>query len=161
MATATHIPTKWMKAQAAGVAAQIINLADTTAGNFVCGIVVAGAGIPSTSSSGIQYIADITGTNTEMSYAGYARQSLTGITWAFDATLGQVDWSFSNIVFPQEAADPGTGRYAFIAYKGVGSGDATYPVVGVLDLGATVSTVNGSLTLTCPAGGLIQFQGGG
>lgn len=161
MATATHIPTKLMKVQGTVTTSQFVQFADTTAGNFVCGIVVAGASIPSTQAGGIQFIADVTVTNTELSYAGYARQALTGITWAFDANNVQVDWSFANITFAQNAADPGTGRYGFIAYKGVGTTDATFPVVAILDFGQTVSVVNGSLVLQSPTGGLIQFTGGG
>lgn len=163
MATATHIPTKLMLAQGELSSTLGVNFDDTGAAHFKCGIVVAGSGIPSTQSTGIQYISDITATNAELSYSGYARQALTGITWAYDANNVQVDWSFSNITWAQNSADPGTGRYAFIAYLGPSGAyaDTAAPVVAVLDLGQTVSVVNGALVLQAPAGGLIQFTGGG
>lgn len=164
MSTATHIPTKLMKVQGAITSNQAVNFGDTTGAHWVVGIVIAGSAIPSTLKTGIQYISDVTGTNTEMSYSGYVRQNLSSIVWDFDGSAsGQVDWSFANITFSQQAADPGTGRYGFIAWLG-GSGafaDSAAPVVAILDFGQTVSTVNGSLVLQCPSGGLIQYTGGG
>ena len=235
MATATHIGTKLILAQSELSSTLGVNFDDTTAAHFVCGIVVAGNGIPvteyfndtsitgtTTSASntitspsvnpvtagvlpnmaisgtgipagtyvqsvtsttivmtqnatasaagvaltitgGVQFIADVTATNAEMSYSGYARQDLTGITNAVASNGTQVDWDFSNVTFPQEAADPGTGRYGFIAWLGASGSytDAAAPVVAILDFGQTVSTVNGSLVLEPPAGGLINFTGGG
>ena len=162
MAAATKLPTKLLKAQGGITSGQAVNLGDTTAGDFVALIVEAGSGIPSLSSTGAQYIADITGTNTEVSWSGYARQSLTGITWAFDATLGVVDWSFSNFGWAADASDPGNvNRYIVIGWKGAGSGDATYPVVALIDPGAVFSVATASYTVSAPAGGLIQMTGGG
>ncbi|MGH7996170.1 MAG: hypothetical protein ACREFX_07450 [Opitutaceae bacterium] len=164
MTTATHIPTKLMLNQGALSSTLGVNFGDTGTAHFKCGIVVAGTGIPNTTYPGLTTIADLTGANAEMSYAGYARQALAGITWAVDGTVDtQIDWSFSSITFPEETADPGTGRYGFIAYLGPSGSyaDAAAPVVAVLDFGQTVSTANASLTLAPPAGGLIQFTGGG
>lgn len=163
MATATHLPQKLLSAWGEISATLGVNLDDTTAGHFVCGIVVAGTGIPSTNSSGVQFISNVTAGNAELSYAGYARQALTGVTWATGADNVSVDWSFSNITWAQNAADPGTGRYGFIAYLGPSGtyADAAAPVVAVLDFGQTVSVVNGSLVLQSPAGGLIAFTGAG
>lgn len=160
MATATHIPTKWMKAQGALTANQAFNIGDATAGVFKILAVKAGTGIPSTLSGGIQYVADVTATNAEDTAIG-ARQSLSGITWAFDAANGVVDWSFSNIVYAQASGDDGLTRYFVICYTGVGSADASYPVAAILDPGQLCSVVNGSLTLQCPTGGLLQMTGGG
>jgi hypothetical protein len=160
MATATHIPTKLINAQAIVTTSQIVNFNDTTLGNYVCGI-VGQTTLPPMGSSGIQFVVNIFASNSELSYAGYARQTVSGITLSYDANGVQVDWSFNSITFPQNASDPGTGRYGFIGYKGVGSNDGSYPVVAVLDFGQTVSVVNGSLVLQPPAGGLIQFTGGG
>jgi hypothetical protein len=71
MATATHIPTKLMKAQGQLTANQNVNLSGDT---FKIMAVKAGSGIPSTSSSGIQFVSDITGTNAEDTLIG-ARQT--------------------------------------------------------------------------------------
>lgn len=157
MATATHLPTKLMKAQGALTAGQAIALATDT---LMMLMVKAGTGIPSTSSAGIQFVADVTATNAEDTLIG-ARPTLSGVTWAFDASLGIVDFSFSNVVYAQAAGDDGLSRYGVIYDSSVGAGDSTHPVLAILDLGQTVSVVNGSLTLQCPTGGLIQFTGGG
>jgi hypothetical protein len=160
VATATHIPTKLLFAQGALTANQTVNFNDTTAARFRIMAVKAGSGIPSTSSSGIQFVADITSTNAEDTLIG-SRQNLTGVTWANDASLGVVDFSFSNVVYAQAGGDDGLTRYFVIYYTGVGAADATWPVVAILDPGQLVSVVNGSLTIQCPTGGLIQFTGGG
>jgi len=158
MATATHIPTKLMKAQGALTANQNVALGTDV---FKIMMVKAGSGIPLTSSAGIQFVADVTATNAEDTAIG-ARQSLAGVTWAFDASLGVVDWSFTNITYAQNAGDDGLSRYGVIYDETQSAGtDATRPVVAILDLGQTVSVVNGALVLQCPTGGLIQFTGGG
>ena len=166
MTGSIHVPTKLMKAQGGISSGQAVNLGDTTANDFVAGIITAGAGMPLLSSTGAQYIADLVttpNTNVELSYAGYARQSLTSVTWAFDATLGVIDWSFGNLTWAQNSADPGTGRYVFFAWKGVGSSDATYPLVMLFDPNGTglLSVAAASLTLISPTGGPLQFTGGG
>jgi hypothetical protein len=157
MATATHIPTKLLKAQGQLTSAQAVNLSGDT---FKMLAVKAGSGIPSTASGGIQFVADITATNAEDTNIG-ARPTLSGVTWAYDASTGVVDWSFSNVVYAQAGGDDGLTRYFVIYDSSQGSGDSTYPVVAILDPGQTVSVVNGSLTIQCPTGGLIQFTGGG
>lgn len=157
MATATHIPTKFMKAQGAKTSGQSSDLSSTTA--FHCMAVKAGSGIPSTSSSGVQFVADITATNAEDTAIG-ARQALSGVTWAFDASTGVVDWSFSNIVYAQAAGDDGLTRY-FVIYDEAGGTDATRIVIAIIDPGQLISAVAGSVTIQCPTGGLIQFTGGG
>lgn len=162
MAAVTHIPTKLIKAQGGLVAGQAVNFGDTTAGNFMALILTAGTGLPSFSSTGVQYVADVTATNPEVTWAGYARQALTGITWAFDATLGVVDFSFSPFTWAADASDPGNvNRYIALYWKGVGTGDATYPLIPFIDPGAVFSVATASYTVTAPAGGLMQMTGGG
>jgi hypothetical protein len=46
---------------------------------------LAGSGIPSTS-SGVQFVSNVTGTNVEDTLIG-ARQTLSGVTWAYDGGL--------------------------------------------------------------------------
>ena len=113
-------------------------------------------------SSGIQFVSQAQTANTEQSFAGYSRQNLTGVSWAYDPSGVAIDWTFSNITFSQQAADPGTSRYGFIGYyTTLQSGDSNAPVVCILDFGQTVSTVNGSLVLQSPASGLISYTGFG
>ena len=158
MATATHIPTKLMKAQGQLTANQNVNLSGDT---FKIMAVKAGSGIPSTTSSGVQFVADATATNAEDTLIG-ARQTLAGVTWAFDASTGVVDWSFTNVTYAQAGGDDGLTRY-FLIYDETQSSatDATRPIVAILDPGQLISVVNGSVTIQCPTGGLIQFTGGG
>jgi hypothetical protein len=158
MATATHIPTKLMKAQGQLTSGQACNLSGDT---FKIMAVKAGSGIPSTSSSGIQFVSDITATNNEDTLIG-ARQTLSGVTWAYDASTGIVDWSFSTVTYALAAGDDGLTRYFVIYDETVSSAtDATRPVVAILDPGGLVSVVSNSVTISCPSGGLIQFTGGG
>jgi hypothetical protein len=159
MTTATHIPTKLGFAQGDLQPGQTVRFGNSAAGQFVCGLLT-GAALPPMGSSGIQFVSDAQSANTEQSFAGYSRQSLTGVSWSYDASGIAIDWTFSNITFSQQAADPGTSRWGFIAYTGQ-SGDSNNPVVCILDFGQTVSTVNGSLVLQCPASGLISYTGFG
>lgn len=162
MAAATHLPTKLLFAQGELSATGGINLADTTAGNFVAMIVGAGTGLPGLSSTGAQFVADITASNAEVSWAGYARVALTGITWAYGGTLGTADWSFTAFQFAQSASDPGNvDRYIVIYWKGVGVGDASYPVLAVIDPGALFSCATAAYQVSPPANGLVQMTGGG
>lgn len=156
MAVTTHIPTKLMKGQ--GQASSAVNFASDT---FVALLVKAGGGLPSCTSTGIQFISDVTATNAEEAVAGYARQTLAGVSWAFDGGGTAVDWSFSNITFPQNASDDGLTRYIVIADTTVGAGDSTHPVVAIIDPGQLISLVAASLIIQSPTGGLIQFTGGG
>lgn len=157
MAVTTHIPTKLMNAQGAKTAAGSINFSADT---FKCLAVKAGSGLPSMSSTGIQFVADVTATNAEDTLIG-ARQTLTSVTWTNDATLGQVDWSFANIVYVQSSGDDGLTRYFVLYDSSVGSADASFPVVAIIDPGQFISVVNGAVVIQAPVGGLIQFTGGG
>jgi hypothetical protein len=123
-----------------------------------------------TVTGGVQFVSDVLATNTEnptLATPGTGtsdRMALTGLTWAYASgdSITSVDWSFSNIVYPQYASDNGTTRYfALYDSSGTYTADATRPVLAILDPGAAVSVVNGSLTLQAPAGGLIQMTGAG
>ncbi len=151
MAAVTYIPAFLARSQVNG---SVVVDFDTDA--FTCFAVVAGSGRPSTSKTGIQYVADITATNSEVTGTGYARQSLTALTIAFDGTAtNAVDWSFGNITFSQNAAGFSNARYFGIC-KNTGS-DATSPVVALIDPGATISVVGGDVVISSPTGGLIQW----
>lgn len=120
--------------------------------------VVAGSGIPDTSKSGVEFVADVTAANAEVTGTGYARQALTSKTWAYDATGTRlVDWGFANITFAQNAAGPTNIRY-FIIYKDLGGADTANPVVEVFDPNATYSMQTGDIVLSAPTGGALQVQ---
>lgn len=156
MAVATHICTKLMKAQGQLTSAQAVNFnADT----FNIMAIKAGSGLPSLTSSGVQFVADVTSTNAEDTAIG-SRQAVT-FTWAFDGSGVSVDWSFSNITYAQNGSDDGLTRYFVIYDVSQGSNDATHPVVCIIDPGQLISVVSASLVIQSPTGGLIQFTGGG
>ena len=151
MAVTTNIPAKLVKSQVDGS-----GVVDFDTDTFKCMLVRAGGGIPSTSKTGIQFVSDVTGTNAEVSGGTYARQTLGAITLAFGSG-DDVDWSFGNVTFAQDAVSgPTDARYAVI-YKDVGGADSTRPVICVIDLNGTVSLRTGDLVLSAPAGGLIQW----
>jgi hypothetical protein len=155
MAAGTFIPTTLKRSQVINAGPQVKFDTDT----LVCLIVKAGSGIPSTQSNGVQFISDVTATNTELSYAGYTRKTLAGVTVAYDASPSdKVDFSFSDITWAQNAADDGLGRYIIFADTTIGASDASHPVIAVCDPNQFLSVVSGSLTLQSPTGGLIQWQ---
>lgn len=100
MAASTNIPTKLKKSQVVNAGPQLKFDTDTLG----CLLVKAGSGIPSTTSGGIQFVADITGTNAEVSGTGYSRQTLSSVTVAFDGGVNTyVDFSFGDVTFTQSA----------------------------------------------------------
>lgn len=157
MAVSTRIPTKLMLAQGKLTANQNVNFNTDI---FKILAVKAGSGLPSCTSTGIQFVADVTTTNPEDTLIG-ARQTLAGVSFAFDGNGTACDWSFSTITYAQAAGDDGLTRY-FVLYDDTPAGtDAVKPVVAIIDPGQLVSVVNGSVTIQSPTGGLIQFTGGG
>lgn len=158
MTVSTHIPTKLMLAQGKLTANKNVNFnADT----FKIMAVKAGSGLPDCSGTGIQFVSDVTGTNAEDTLIG-ARQTILGTTFTLDAGNVSCDWSFTTIVYAQSGLDDSLTRY-FVIYDETQSSatDATRPVVAIIDPGALVSVISGSLSIASPTGGLIQFTGGG
>jgi hypothetical protein len=156
MATSTAIPTKLKRSQVLNAGPQVKFDTDT----FVCALVIPGSGAPDTSKTGIQFLQDVfTGGNTEVTGTGYARQTLTGVSAAFDSVgTTLVDFAFNNITFSQNAAGFTNARYAIIVDTTIGANDAAHPVIAVCDLGSNQSSQPGDLVLAAPAGGLIQWQ---
>jgi hypothetical protein len=153
MAAATYVPTKLKKSQVNG--ATVIDFDTDT---LKCMIVVVGSAIPDTSKTGVQFVSDVTGSNAEVTGTGYARQTLTSPTVAFDSSgTTLVDFSFGNITFSANAAGFSTGRY-IIFFKDTGGADSTNPVFAVCDPNQTLSVVSGDLVLSSPTGGLIQWS---
>jgi hypothetical protein len=155
---ATTIPLKLKRAQIDGGAGTAARVVDFDTDTIKCGIWSAGAGAPSVTSSGVQFVADITtadATSVEMSATGYARQTLAGLTVAFSGST--VTWTFSNITFSQNASGFTTGRYAVI-FKDAGGADSANPIIAICDLGSNQSVVAGDLILQAPAGGLIVWS---
>lgn len=152
MAAATYIPATLALSQVDGSV-----VVDFNSDTFIALWVVVGGGKPSTSKTGVQYVDDVTATNSEVTGTGYARQTLASVTCAFDGTAtNAVDWSFGDITWLQNAAGFSNGRYLIIA-KDVGGVDSARPVIAVIDPDQTVSVVSGDVVVSSPTGGLIQW----
>lgn len=151
MAVTTNIPAKLVRSQNINAGPQLKFDTDT----LKMALVVVGGGIPSTSKTGVQYVSDVTGTNAEVTGTGYARQTLAGVTVAFGSG-DDVDFSFSDITFLQNAAGFTNARYG-VLFKDAGGADTANPVIAIIDLNATISVVPGDLVLKSPTGGLIQW----
>lgn len=155
MAASTNIPTTLKKSQVINAGPQLKFDTDT----LVCFLVVAGSGIPSTSKTGVQFISDVLGTNSEVTGTGYSRQTLTSVTVAYDGSgTTLVDFSFANITFSQNAAGFTNARYIIFADTSIGGGDSTHPVFAVCDPNQTLSAQTGDIVLSSPTGGLIQWS---
>lgn len=154
MAAASYIPAKLTKSQWDG--SQVVDFDTDT---IKAMLVREGASRPSTSKTGVQFVADVTGTNAECSGGTYARQTLASPTLAFGAG-DDVDWSFNDITFLQDAASGPTDVFYAVLFKEVGGSDATRIVTHVLDIGRSAgvpfSLRTGDLVLKSPAGGLMQ-----
>lgn len=157
MTQVSHIPVKLQIAQGALTANQAVNLSgDTFKGLWV----KAGSGIPNLAAGGVQFVADITSSNSEDTNIG-SRPTLSGVTWGSASTTNTVQWSFSNITYSQTSSDDGLSRY-FVIYDATPvGGDTASPVVLFFDPGTSVSVTASSLTLQSPSGGALQFTGGG
>lgn len=155
---ATTIPLKLKRAQIDGGAGTASRVVDFDTDTIKCGIWSAGAGAPDVTSTGVQFVSNITtndATCVEMSATGYARQapSPTGSVSFSGATA---IWVLPDITFSQNASGFTTGRYAVI-FKDTGS-DATSPIICICDLGSNQSVQTGDLVLKSPAGGLIIWS---
>lgn len=156
MAVGTYVPAKLTKSQVDGA-----GVVDFDTDTFICLLIVEGASKPSTSKTGVQFVSDVTATNAEVAGGTYARQTLAALTIAFDAGGDQVDWSFSNITFLQDAAAGPTDVFYGVIVKD-GASDAARRVIAVLDLGRApatpISLRTGDIVLSAPATGLIQWS---
>ena len=152
MPAASFVPTTLKLYQVDGAP---INFGSDT---LKCLLVVVGGGIPATTKTGIRYVSDVTGTNAEVTGTGYARQTLTAVTVAYDGTATtQVDFSHAAITFSQNAAGFTNARYV-ILYKDAGGADSANPVFLVFDPNMTLSAQTGDVVLSSPTGGELQWS---
>jgi hypothetical protein len=121
-----------------------------------CAIVTAGSGAPDTGKTGIEFLSDVLSGNAEVTGTGYARQTLAGVTVAFDGSANLVDFSFTTITFDKNAAGFDDGAYV-IFFKDTGSA-ATSQVFVVFIPDATLDVTGGDLDLDAPTGGMIQWN---
>lgn len=108
---------------------------------------------------GYQYVSQLLANNgsalTEVSGGGYARQSLTGVSWAFPGTGLVVTYTANN---PSWASATFTAYYAWIHDETDSSGtDATRPLMAIFDLGGAQPVSGQTFTLAINASGIATF----
>jgi hypothetical protein len=151
MPIASYVPTKLKLAQVSG-GGHAINFS----GTLICMLVTAGGGLPDTTNAGIQFVSDVLIGNPEVTGTGYSRQTLTSVTVAYDGSVNtQVDFSHAAITFAQNAAGFTNARYV-ILYGSTGV-DSTSPIFLVFDPNTTLSAQSGSVILSSPVGGELQW----
>jgi hypothetical protein len=108
-------------------------------------------------SENYEFVSDLLANNgsamTEENGAGYARLSLTSVTYTQAALV--VTLTAANLVW---ASMTFTDTYAWIHDETDSSAtDATRPLIAIYDLGGTVSGTSTSLTLTVNGSGLVTW----
>jgi len=144
----SHVYPLAMKAIETGT----IDLVSATSGAFKMGLLASAAATWGSTQEAYQYVSDVTGAYTEVSSSGYARVSLSSLTLTRSGAA--VVWTCSSpIVF---GSDITLSAYAAFVYTTlVGSGDSSYPVIGIIDFGEEVSSTSGTWEYTVdPTNGL-------
>lgn len=168
MAAATYIITKQKRAQVlttggAGVTGSYqLNF---TASTFSCAVIISGTtpAVMATSGFGANttslFLSEVTAVNAEVTGTGYARQPLTSTTVAFDGSVNTyVDFSFANFTFSQNASGFTNGAYLVFFDNSTSGSDTGRVVFAISDPNQTLNAQNGSIILSSPTGGLIQWQ---
>jgi hypothetical protein len=102
-----------------------------------------------------EFVSSITGAYTEVTSGGYARVSLTSITMTQD-TDSNVWTCASPISFGSTITLAAASAFVYTTL--IGSADASYPVISIIDFGQTVTSTNGPWTYTVdPTNGLAYW----
>ena len=134
----------------------LLDIHSTSAGAFKIGLCTASAATWGATQQAYQFVSSITAAYTEVSSGGYARQSLTGITLT-QGTDSNVWTCTSPISFG--ASITLSAASAFVYTTLIGSADASYPVISIIDFGGTVSSSAGPWTYTVdPVNGLVVWS---
>ncbi len=125
----------------------------TTAGTFLVGLCTGDASAWTSTEQAKQFVTDFTGTYTEVVTGGYARVDIsTGVTMT--QTNNKNVWTCTSPISFGSSITL-AARSMFIFTKQVGSADASWPLIGVVDFGATVTSTAGAWTYTVdPTNGL-------
>ena len=131
----------------------LLNLSSTSAGAFKMGLCTGSAATWGATQQAYQFVSAVTGAYTEVSSGGYARVSLTSITLTQD-TDSNVWTCASPISFGSDVTL--SAASAFVYTTLIGSGDSSYPVIAIIDFGATIASTAGPWTYTVdPVDGLV------
>lgn len=147
--------------EAAGTA---IDLAKTTAGSFFAGLCTGDASAWTATEQAFDFVNDVTGAYTEVVNNGagpggnnYARVDISsGVALSRSGNL--VKWACTSPITFGGGNVTLTGRSMFIFTKLIGSADASWPVLAIVDFGANVTSTAGAWTYTLDGtNGLISW----
>lgn len=135
---------------------KLLDLTVTTAASWFAGLCTGDASAWTSTQEAFAFVSDVTGAYTEVTGGGYARVDISsGVT--LTRTTNVDKWTCTSpISFGSSVTI--TARSMFIFTKLIGSADASWPVVSIIDFGANVSSTAGAFTYTVdPTNGLISW----
>ena len=135
---------------------KLLDLTTTTAASYLVGLCTGDASAWTSTQQAFAFVSDVTGAYTEVTGGGYARVDISaGVTLARTNNLDKwtctspISWGSSVTI---------TARSMFIFTKLIGSADASWPVVGIVDFGQNITSTAGAWTYTVDAAnGLITW----
>lgn len=132
---------------------KLLDLSVTTAGSWFAGLCTGDASAWTSTQQAFAFVSDVTTAYTEVSGGGYARIDISsGVT--LTRTTNVDKWTATSPI-NFGATVTITARSMFLFTKLIGSADASWPVVGIVDFGANVISTAGPFTYTIDANGLI------
>jgi hypothetical protein len=125
---------------------KLLDLTVTTAGTWFAGLCTGDASAWTSTQQAFAFVSDVTGAYTEVSGGGYARVDISsGVT--LTRTNNADKWTCTSPI-SFGATVTITARSMFIFTKAIGSADASWPVVSIVDFGANVISTAGPWTYT-------------
>jgi hypothetical protein len=133
----------------------LLDIHTVTAGSFFMGLCTGSAATWGATQQAYQFVSQVTAAYTEVTSGGYARQALTGITLTQN-TDSNVWTCTSPVSFGSSITL--SAASAFVFTKLIGSADASWPVISIIDFGGTVSSSATPWTYTVdPVNGLAYW----
>lgn len=128
-----------------------------TADTFQCLLCTQPAATWGAAQQAFRFVTDITGAYTEVSSPGYARVTLTTLTYSSGSGTAKNVWTCTNPAPISFGATISlTAASMFVFDHTVGGTDATSPVICAIDFGQNVTSTSGPWTFTVdPVNGLV------
>lgn len=135
---------------------KLLDLTTTTAGSYFVGLCTGDASAWTSTQQAFAFVSDVTGAYTEVASGGYARVDISaGVSLTRSTNVDK--WTCTSPISFGSSITL-TARSMFIFTKLIGSADASWPVLGIVDFGANVSSTAGNWTYTVDASnGLIYW----
>jgi hypothetical protein len=123
---------------------------------FKMGLCTGSAATWGSTQQAYQYVSSVTGAYTECSSSGYARVTLSSLSLAI--TGENTVWTCASPISFGSTITL-TAASAFIYDSSIGSGDSSYPLIGIIDFGGSVTSSSGAWTYTVdPTNGLFVAE---